>query len=218
MKLPHFYPILDTRVCQDQGMEPVEAASEILEGGARILQFRHKSLFTRQAFEWVQTIAGMAKYAGIPFVVNDRADVAKLFGAWLHVGQEDLPPKAVRSIIGPDAVLGYSTHNEAQLRAAANEPVDYLAIGPIFGTATKENPDPVVGLEELRRVRPNRCHGVPISCDRGDHAGECGRSARGRGGFGGGNRGSVRGRRSAGQGRGVDPGHGLKLRVLGTTL
>jgi thiamine-phosphate pyrophosphorylase len=90
-------------------------------------------------------------------VINDRADLARIFGypgAALHLGQDDLPPTAARRVTGPDAILGFSTHNEVQLRAAAQEPVDYLALGPIFGTATKTNPDSTVGLTELRRLRP----------------------------------------------------------------
>lgn len=85
--------------------------------------------------------------------MNDRADVAKLLDAALHLGQDDLPPSAARRIVGERGAIGFSTHNEAQLRAGDREPVDYLAIGPIFGTSSKENPDPVVGLDELRRLR-----------------------------------------------------------------
>ena len=88
-------------------------------------------------------------------MVNDRADIALLSGAdGVHVGQDDLSPSAVRRVIGDRLLLGYSTHNEAQLRAAASEPVDYVALGPIFGTASKHNPDPVVGLQELARLAP----------------------------------------------------------------
>ena len=86
-------------------------------------------------------------------IVNDRADIAALLAAGLHVGQEDLEPSAARRVIGTDAVLGYSTHNAAQLAAAAAEPATYLAIGPIFATVSKENPDPVVGLEALPGLR-----------------------------------------------------------------
>lgn len=154
MKLPAFYPILDTGAALARDLDPIRAAQEILNGGARILQFRHKGLLSRQAFAWLEAMAGLTREAGAVLVVNDRADLAKLFGAALHLGQDDLPPEAARRVVGPGAVLGFSTHNEAQLRAAADEPVDYLALGPIFGTATKENPDPVVGLEELRRLRP----------------------------------------------------------------
>ena len=130
------------------------AAREILDAGARILQFRHKGFLSREAFGWLEKIAEYTRAAGATFVVNDRADLAKLFGAALHLGQDDLPPAAARRVIGADAMVGFSTHNEAQLRAAASEPVDYLALGPIFGTMTKENPDPMVGLAELRRLRP----------------------------------------------------------------
>ncbi len=76
------------------------------------------------------------------------------FGSALHVGQDDLPPTAARTVVGDRAPIGFSTHNESQLRAAASEPVDYVALGPIFGTSTKENPDATVGIEELRRLRP----------------------------------------------------------------
>ena len=152
MIVPAFYPILDTAAVLARDLDPVRAAQDILDGGARILQFRHKGFLSRQAYGWLESIAGLAREAGVPLVVNDRADLAKLFGAALHVGQDDLPPAAARSLIGT-LPLGFSTHNEAQLRASNSEPVDYVALGPIFGTATKENPDATVGLEELRRIR-----------------------------------------------------------------
>jgi thiamine-phosphate pyrophosphorylase len=153
VKLPRFYPILDTEAALRRGLHPVRVAEEILEGGARILQFRHKAFLSREAFEWLERVAELARSAQAMLVVNDRADLARLFGAALHLGQDDLPPAAARRVIG-DLPLGFSTHNEAQLRAAAAEPVDYVALGPLFGTATKERPDPTVGLAELRRLRP----------------------------------------------------------------
>lgn len=154
MRLPPFYPILDTEAVQARGLDPVTTAAGILEGGARILQFRHKPFLSRQAFGWLEEIAGLCREADALLVVNDRADLARLFDAALHLGQDDLPPAAARRVIGDELGLGFSTHNEAQLRAAASEPVDYLALGPVFGTATKENPDPTVGVDELRRLRP----------------------------------------------------------------
>ena len=154
MILPKFYPILDTEVSLLRGVEPVGAAEQILDAGAKILQFRHKSFLSREAFAWLERIAELARAAGATLVVNDRADLAKSFGAALHLGQDDLLPRVARRVIGPDAVIGFSTHNEAQLRAACAEPADYLALGPIFGTITKDNPDPTVGLAELRRLRP----------------------------------------------------------------
>ncbi|MEO8099345.1 MAG: thiamine phosphate synthase [Acidobacteriota bacterium] len=152
--LPKFYPILDTGVALARGLEPVRVAQDILDSGARILQFRHKTFLSREALGWLEAIAGLTRQAGATLVVNDRADLARLFGAALHLGQDDLPPSAARTILGAEALLGFSTHNETQLRAAAGEAVDYVAVGPIFGTATKENPDSTVGLAELRRLRP----------------------------------------------------------------
>jgi thiamine-phosphate pyrophosphorylase len=153
MKLPAFYPILDTGVVRARGLDPVNVAREILDGGARILQFRHKEFLSRDAYRWLEQIAELTRAAGAMLVVNDRADLAKLFDATLHLGQDDLPPTAARTIVGSDAIVGLSTHNEAQLRAAAEEPVNYVALGPLYGTSTKVNPDATVGLDELRRLR-----------------------------------------------------------------
>lgn len=151
--LPRFYPVLDTALLT-RHMEITAAGEAILEGGARILQVRHKGHFSREIFAAAQRIAQLCRQAGALFVINDRADMAMLLDCALHVGQEDLPPGAARELIGGGRVLGFSTHNETQLRAAAGEPVDYVALGPVFGTASKQNPDPAVGLEELRRLRP----------------------------------------------------------------
>jgi thiamine-phosphate pyrophosphorylase len=154
ISLPAFYPILDTAVAARRGIGLLEASTELLAAGSRILQIRHKGFLSREILETIERISKMCHDAGALFVVDDRADIARLTGAALHLGQDDLPPSAARKVTGPDLIVGFSTHNERQLRAAASEPVDYLALGPIFGTATKENPDPVVGLDELRRLRP----------------------------------------------------------------
>jgi thiamine-phosphate pyrophosphorylase len=151
--IPRFYPILDTGAVAARGLDVVDTAQAILDGGARILQFRHKASLSREAYGWLESIAQRVRDAGALLVVNDRADLAALFDAALHLGQDDLPPTAARTIV-PNAIVGFSTHTDAQLRAAAAEPVDYLALGPIFGTSTKLNPDASVGLEELRRLRP----------------------------------------------------------------
>jgi thiamine-phosphate pyrophosphorylase len=148
MKLPAFYPVLDA-----DRISAVPAAEALLEAGARILQFRHKSFFSRQAFEEANRIAELCKSAGALFVVNDRADIAKLLDAALHLGQDDLAPRDARRILPVPSVIGFSTHNEQQLRAGDLEPVDYLAIGPIFATSSKHNPDPVVELDRLRVLR-----------------------------------------------------------------
>ena len=144
MKLPAFYPIIDN----------IPAAEALLEAGARILQFRHKGFFSRSVFEDASRIADLCRSAGVLFVVNDRADIAALLGAALHLGQEDLAPADARRILPAGSLIGFSTHNEQQLHAGDLEPVDYLAIGPIFATGSKLNPDPVVGLDRLRTLRP----------------------------------------------------------------
>jgi len=153
MKIPRFYPILDTGLLALRDINVTYAAEAVLGAGARILQFRHKGHWARETWAQLEAVAKLCEQAAAQFVVNDRADLAQLVGAALHLGQDDLPPSAARRVMGVKAVIGLSTHNEAQLRAAQEEPVDYLAIGPIFGTSSKENPDPVVGLEELRRLR-----------------------------------------------------------------
>jgi thiamine-phosphate pyrophosphorylase len=151
--LPRFYPILDTEVAARFEVEPVIAAAEILDAGAKILQFRHKGFFSRERVEDIERIAVLCREAGAAFVVNDRADIARIVGAAVHLGQQDLTPTLARLVAGDEAIIGYSTHNEGQLRAAAGEPADYLALGPIFETASKRNPDPVVRLERLRLWR-----------------------------------------------------------------
>jgi thiamine-phosphate pyrophosphorylase len=152
--LPRFYPILDPEVAARHGVDPVKAAEQILEGGAKILQFRHKGFFSREVFAQLERVAELCSDAGVLFVVNDRADLAAITGAALHLGQDDLTPSAARKVVGTETLVGFSTHNERQLRAATTEPANYLALGPIFGTSSKNNPDPIVGIDELRRLRP----------------------------------------------------------------
>ena len=151
--LPRLYPILDTGALERRGLALVETAAAMIEGGARILQIRHKMLWSGRVFEDAREVAALCRQAGATLIVNDRADIAKLLGAGLHVGQDDLAPTDARALLGDEAVIGYSTHNAAQLRDAAAEPVDYIALGPIFGTTSKQNPDPAVGIDELRRCR-----------------------------------------------------------------
>ncbi|MCX6599532.1 MAG: thiamine phosphate synthase [Acidobacteria bacterium] len=143
--LPRFYPILDPT----RALPVVEQAQAVLDGGASFFQVRHKGAWTRSDLAALETMAKMCPR----LIVNDRADIAALVGVGLHVGQTDLPPTDARKQIGP-RILGFSTHNAAQLAASAAEPVDYLALGPIFQTASKQNPDPQVGLDNLRAWRP----------------------------------------------------------------
>jgi thiamine-phosphate pyrophosphorylase len=154
MRLPRVYPIVDTESLAACDISIEKAAGAFLEGGAGILQVRHKGHWTRATFDSARVVARLCREAGVTLVVNDRADIAMLLDAGIHVGQDDLAPRDVRRLIGRDAPLGYSSHNLDQLCAAGGEPVDYVAFGPVFRTASKQNPDPVTGVEELRRCRP----------------------------------------------------------------
>jgi len=139
----------------------LQQGEALLRAGVKLLQYRHKGAFDRARFHECAKLAELARQAGALFIVNDRADVAVMCGAdGVHVGQDDLPPADVRRIIGAGKIVGYSTHNEAQARAADATPVDYVAIGPVFATSTKENPDPVVGLEGVTAAR--RATGKPL--------------------------------------------------------
>jgi thiamine-phosphate pyrophosphorylase len=153
LRLPPVYPIVDTVSTARAGLTAAEAAEALLEGGATIVQFRHKSFWSGEVFAAAERVADLCRAAGALFIVNDRADYAAMLGAGVHVGQEDLAPADVRRVIGPDAAIGFSTHRIDQLLAAAAEPVDYLAYGPIFITGSKERPDPTVGLGGLRQAR-----------------------------------------------------------------
>ena len=152
-KLPRVYPILDSETLARRGIAMQTAAAAFLEGGAGILQIRHKGHWSREAFASAKRIAALCREAGAQFVVNDRADFALLLDAGLHIGQDDLAPRDARKLMGSEPTIGFSSHNVEQLSAAGGEPVDYVALGPIFATASKLNPDPAVGTEELRRCR-----------------------------------------------------------------
>ena len=131
----------------------MEVAEAFLAGGAEILQFRHKDFWSRDTFAAAEQIACLCADASAQFIVNDRADYAAMLGAGLHIGQDDLTPVDARRVIGGQTPLGFSTHNPEQMRAAQSEPVDYLAFGPVFATASKERPDATVGIEGLTLAR-----------------------------------------------------------------
>ena len=126
-------------------------AAACFDGGASLLQVRAKTLSSRELLAAVEDILRRAEPYNSRVIVNDRADIARLAGAHgVHVGQDDLTPADVRTIIGDDATVGLSTHTREQLRAASAEPVDYVAIGPVFGTTTKDTGYSSVGLEMVR--------------------------------------------------------------------
>ncbi len=154
MRLPRLYPVLDTKALRARGCPATEAAEAMLDAGAKILQFRHKEHFTRDIFTAAERSAELCSHYNALFIVDDRADVAAMLHAGLHIGQDDIEPRRARPLVGSGRPLGFSAHNEDQLRGSEAEPVDYVALGPIFATASKTRPDPVVGLRELERLRP----------------------------------------------------------------
>jgi thiamine-phosphate pyrophosphorylase len=151
--LTKLYPILDTAALNQRNCTLSTASKALLASGALILQIRHKQFWSRDAFNEAEAVASLCRERGATLVINDRADFSMLLEAGLHVGQDDLSPVAARKLIGPSRLLGLSTHNAAQLSQAAAQPIDYVALGPIFGTGNKLNPDPVVGLEQLAEWR-----------------------------------------------------------------
>ncbi|MCZ2080368.1 MAG: thiamine phosphate synthase [Bryobacterales bacterium] len=153
MTLPRLYPIVDRDTLIRVQCSVQTAFEVLLDSGSRLVQFRVKGHIGRTEFAEFECAAELCARAEAALIVNDRADLAMLLRAGVHVGQDDLPPKDVRRLVGEKRLLGLSTHNEEQFRAGIAEPVDYLAFGPIFATTTKENPDPVVGLGMLRMLR-----------------------------------------------------------------
>jgi thiamine-phosphate pyrophosphorylase len=149
--LPTLYVILDAGMLT----EPAgDTAQKLMDVGVKLLQYRAKNATARELWAESRAIAEAAGRAKCTFIVNDRPDVAYLAGAdGVHVGQDDLDPEQARAVIGPDRWVGVSTHNLEQFQKAAASSADYIAVGPIFQTSSKANPDPVVGTELVRRVR-----------------------------------------------------------------
>ncbi len=164
--LPRVYPILDAG-CFHNTLGLISAAEELLSAGVTLIQYRNKSGNARMMLEQARELHRQLR-AGAPstlaqgrsaprvprLIMNDRADLCILaeFDG-VHIGQDDLSPESVRSIIGPERWLGVSTHNPEQLREADLTSADYLAVGPVFSTLSKDRPDPVVGLAGVRRAR-----------------------------------------------------------------
>jgi thiamine-phosphate pyrophosphorylase len=146
-------------------------AHACLAGGARFLQLRAKHLQGAAFLDLASAVVAVARSARAIIIVNDRADVAKLAGAdGVHLGQDDLSPAAARAMLGPDAIIGRSTHSVTQIEAAATEPVDYLAIGPVFETATKATGYSAVGLAMVARAARGNRPAVAIGGIRLDNA------------------------------------------------
>jgi len=145
--LPRLYAIADA-----QFGNPVEIAGRLFEGGARLVQIRNKTAGAGELLRQVEEVLQIAP-ADALVLVNDRADVARLSNAHgVHLGQDDLRIEDARAIVGEPSLVGFSTHNDEQAVAADRLPVDYIAVGPIFHTNSKKNPDPVVGIDRLAQI------------------------------------------------------------------
>ncbi len=149
--MPRLYVILDAGLMTGFAEQ---TAQQLIEAGVRLIQYRSKGGSARETLAVSTKLAATVSAHGSIFFVNDRPDIAYLSGAaGVHVGQTDLRVEEARKLVGPEKWIGVSTHNEAQFRAAMGTSADYVAVGPVFATQSKENPDPVVGVEFIRRVR-----------------------------------------------------------------
>jgi thiamine-phosphate pyrophosphorylase len=163
--LARLYAVLDVSLSAARGLDPERVLDIWLDQGVRLVQLRAKDLGSGAFLSLAERLSARARAAGAMFIVNDRADLARLAGAaGVHVGQDDLPPRAARRLVGRDGVIGCSTHNESQVRRACREPIDYLAVGPIYATRTKRGArDRPIGLSGIRRAvdRATRA-GLPV--------------------------------------------------------
>ncbi len=155
MTLPRLYAILDADILHARSIPLEQFTSELLAAGVTLVQYRDKSGSARRILKNAASLRAIfSANPNIRLLLNDRADLALLAGFdGIHVGQEDLHPEEVRGIVGHGAWVGVSTHSAEQLTEADATSCDYIAYGPVFSTATKNNPDPTVGLEGLQRVR-----------------------------------------------------------------
>lgn len=151
--LPRLYPITDVRL---SGLSHAEQVEQFAAAGATLIQVREKVASPREFYEAALDAVRVARKWNVKLIINDRVDIALAVAAdGVHLGQDDLPPARARALLGEGRIIGYSTHDLKQALGADLLPIDYLAIGPVFQTSTKENPDPVVGLEELAEIRAN---------------------------------------------------------------
>jgi thiamine-phosphate pyrophosphorylase len=145
------YPVTDRPLSL---LSHAEQVAQLSEGGATLIQLREKVLSTLDFYHQAEAALQVARERGVKIIINDRVDIVLALKAdGVHLGQDDLPPAAARRILGPDVIIGFSTHTPEQALLAAKMPVDYVAIGPIFPTSTKQTSNPTVGIDGLRQVR-----------------------------------------------------------------
>ncbi len=165
--LDGLYVILDPSVCPTRSLRDVLTQSAV--AGASIFQYRNKTASMKEAYAEALVLRKTAAEAGVLFIVNDRCDLALAVDAdGVHLGQDDLTYAYARRLLGPDKLIGLSTHNADQVKEAARLKPDYIGFGPIFPPGSKQDHDPVVGLEGLRQVRP--LTGLPMFAIGGIHA------------------------------------------------
>jgi thiamine-phosphate pyrophosphorylase len=159
VEFPPLQAIVDVDVAIAAGWQPLDLAARYLDGGAPWLQVRAKHLRTGLMLELCDGVVELARPYGATVIVNDRVDVARLSGAGgVHLGQDDLSLSDARELLGRDAIIGVSTHSRAQAIAAAQGPVSYVAVGPVFATRTKATGDHAIGLELVRIVAEASTH------------------------------------------------------------
>ncbi len=150
-RLPRVYPLTDVQL---SGLSHAEQVLRLSHGGASLIQLRDKDTPALDFYEQAEAAVAVAERIAVKLIINDRVDVALAVHAHgVHLGQDDMPPEAARRLLGPEAIIGYSTHTVEQALAARQLPIDYIAIGPIFQTSTKTDTSPVLGLDGLRAVR-----------------------------------------------------------------
>ena len=149
--LPKVYPITDISITKLSHLEQVE---KLIAGGAKFIQLRDKNSTPKDFYESAKAVMDFTRGKDVRIIINDRVDIALIVKAdGVHLGQDDLPPENARQILSEKAIIGFSKHNIPQAIQVIKMPLDYIAIGPIFATLTKENPDPIVGIEGLKTVR-----------------------------------------------------------------
>ena len=152
--LPRFYPILDAGLLLRAGLSIESFARELREAGIRFLQYRDKDASDEVLLQRAAILRRIFPASDSRLILNDRVPLVLSAGYdGVHVGQDDLSPAEARALLGPEVMVGVSTHSERQLVSAADSPTDYIAIGPVFATSSKQVPDPVVGLDGVRAAR-----------------------------------------------------------------
>ncbi len=154
--IPRLYPIIDAACFageKDASTAIIKFAEELVAGGASLLQYRNKLGSAREALAHARELRRVLG-PSVRLIMNDRADLCLAADCdGVHVGQDDMSPASVRLLVGAERIVGFSTHNPEQVREADGLPLYYIAVGPVFATASKANPDPAIGLEGVRAAR-----------------------------------------------------------------